>query len=169
MGDQPRFRPDEILEALERRHVGYVLIGGLAAAVRGSPYPTGDVDITPAPDRENLGRLAAALEDLGAKLRVEGHDPVAWPLDERSFDQGTTWTFVTDAGHLDVCLRPDGTGGYPDLRRGATEEPLTETLTIAVASLADVIRSKEAANRDSDRRMLPALRLVLERTEPPPR
>ncbi len=168
MPERPRFRPDEILEALERHDVSYVLIGGLAAAVRGSPYPTGDVDITPATDKRNLGRLAAALDELGAKLRVEGHEPVAWPLDERSFDQGTTWTFVTMAGYLDVCLRPDGTGGYPDLRRDATEEPLTETLTIAVASLADVIRSKEAANRDRDRRVLPALRLLLERTDPPP-
>ena len=89
-----------------------------------------------------------------------------WPLDERSFDQGTTWTFVTEAGFPDVVLRPDGTGGYADLRREATEEPLTAKVTVRVAALADVIRSKEAANRDRDRRVLPALRLVLERNEP---
>jgi hypothetical protein len=161
------FRPEEILEALERHAVEYVLIGGLAAAVRGSPYPTGVVDITPATDRANLGRLADALRELGARLRVEGREePVDWPLDERSFDQGTTWTFVTDAGFLDVCLRPDGTGGFPDLRRDATAEPLTGTVTVLVSSLADVIRSKQAANRDRDRQVLPALRLLLEREEP---
>ena len=168
MPERLPFRPEEILEALQRHEVEYVLIGGLAAAVRGSPYPTADVDITPAADRENLGRLAAALTELGAKLRVEGYEPVEWPLDDRSFDQGTTWTFVTDAGFLDVCLRPDGTVGYPDLRRDATEEPLTDSVTVVVAALADVIRSKQAANRDRDRHVLPALRTLLERGGTPP-
>ena len=159
------FRPEEILTALERHDVRYVLIGGLAATLRGSPYPTGDVDITPASDRANLGRLAAALRELGAKLRVEGREePLDWPLDERSFDQGTTWTFTTRCGFVDVCMRPDGTQGFADLRRDASAEPLTETLTVWVASLADVIRSKEAAGRDKDLRVLPALRLVQERS-----
>ena len=159
------FRPEEILATLERHEVRYVLIGGLAATLRGSPYPTVDVDITPAADRPNLGRLAAALRELDAKLRVEGRpEPVEWPLDERSFDQGTTWTFTTSFGSLDVCLRPDGTQGFADLRRGASAEPLTETLTVWVASLDDVIRSKEASGRDKDLRVLPALRLVRDRS-----
>ena len=158
------FRPEEILAALERHKVSYVLIGGLAATLRGSPYPTGDVDITPASDRANLGRLAAALLQLEAKLRVEGRaEPLDWPLDERSFDQGTTWTFTTPCGFVDVCMRPDGTQGFADLQRDASAEPLTDTLTVRVASLADVIRSKEAARRDKDLRVLPALRLVQER------
>lgn len=161
----PPFRPEEILAALARHEVRYVLIGGLAATLRGSPYPTADVDITPASDRPNLGRLAAALRDLGAKLRIEGHqEPVEWPLDERSFDQGTTWTFTTRFGFVDVCIRPDGTQGFADLRRDASAEQLTDTLTVWVASLADVIRSKEAAGRDKDLRALPALRLARERS-----
>lgn len=161
---EPAFRPEEMFAALERHDVRYVLVGGLAATLRGSPYPTGDVDITPASDRANLGRLARALRELGAKLRVEGRDePLDWPLDERSFDLGTTWPFATRCGFLDVCMRPDGTQGFADLRRDASAEPLSETLTVWVASLADVIRSKEAAGRDKDLRILPALRLVQER------
>lgn len=165
MPDAVRFRPDALLAVLERHEVDYVVIGGLAATIHGSPYPTADVDVTPATDRENLGRLAAALRELGAKLRVEGHlEPVDWPLDERSFDQGTTWTFVTDVGFLDVCLRPDGTAGYADLARDATRIGLTDTLTVSVASLADVIRSKEAARRERDLQVLPALRRILDRS-----
>jgi hypothetical protein len=37
--------------------------------------------------------------------------------------------------------------------------------TVAVASLADVIRSKEAANRPKDQVALPTLRLLLRRLE----
>jgi hypothetical protein len=117
------YRPDEILEVLERHHVRYVVIGGLAAELRGSPYVTRDVDVTPARTRENFTKLAAALRELDAKLRIPDRDEsVAVPLDELSFEQGTTWTFVTKHGVLDMALRPDGTRGYDDLRRSATRE-----------------------------------------------
>jgi hypothetical protein len=158
------YRPDELLEVLERHGVLYVVIGGLAAELRGSPYVTRDVDVTPARTRENFVKLAAALRELDAKLRVPGLDqPLDVPLDERSFDQGTTWTYVTKHGYLDVALLPDGTKGYDDLRRAATRERLTDSVTVSVAALSDVIRSKEAAGREKDRAVLPVLRQVLER------
>jgi hypothetical protein len=159
------YQPVELLEALERHGVRYVVIGGLAAELRGSPYVTRDVDVTPARDRANLGRLANALRELNAKLRLPNAGAtVEIPLNEHSFDWGTTWTFVTDHGYLDVALLPDGTRGYDDLRRGATRELITDTLQVEVASLADVIRSKEAAGREKDRAVLPILRQVLERS-----
>jgi hypothetical protein len=120
---------------------------------------------TPARTRENFVRLASAQRELEAKLRDPDMDePLDVPLDERSFEQGTTWTYVTKHGYLDVAPLPDGTRGYDDLRRSATREQLTDTVTISVASLADVIRSKEAAGREKDRAVLPLLRQVLERS-----
>ena len=165
MAEPVPYSPDKILEVLERHHVRYVVIGGLAAEIRGSPYITRDVDVTPARNRENFVKLAAALNELEAKLRVPDLDyPLEVLLDERSFDQCTTWTYVTNHGDLDVALLPDGTRGYDDLRRAATRELLTDSLEVSVASLADVIRSKEAAGREKDRAVLPALRQVLERS-----
>jgi hypothetical protein len=155
-----------MLEVLERHRVLYIVIGGFAAELRGSPYVTRDVDVTPARTRENLGRLAEALRELDAKLRVPDSDyPLPIALDDRTFDQGTTWTFATKFGFLDIALLPDGTGGYDDLKRSATVERITDTLAISVASLADVIRSKEAAGREKDRAVLPILRQVLERSQ----
>lgn len=166
MTDPVPYRPDQILEVLERFDVSYVVIGGLAAEIHGSPYITRDVDVTPARNRENFSKLAAALRELDAKLRVPGlEEPIGIPLDERSFEQGTTWTYVTKHGDLDVALLPDGTLGYEDLRRHATRERLTDNLEVSVAALSDVIRSKEAAGREKDRAVLPALRQVLERSQ----
>jgi hypothetical protein len=159
------YRPDKLLEVLERHGVQYVVIGGLAAELRGSPYATRDVNVTPSRERANLGRLADALRELDAKLRVSGVEgPFEFPLDQHSFDWGTTWTFVTTHGFLDIALLPDGTRGYDDLRRGASRERITDALEVSVASLADVIRSKEAAGREKDRAVLPVLRQVLERS-----
>jgi hypothetical protein len=159
------YRPGELLEVLERHEVRYIVIGGLAAELRGSPYITRDVDVTPSRDRANLGRLAGALRELNAQLRVVGVDgPVEFQLDQHSFDWGTT-TFVTDHGYLDIALLPDGTQGYEDLCRNATRERITGSLDVQVASLADVIRSKEAAGREKDRAVLPVLRQVLERSQ----
>lgn len=165
MADPVPYDPTHILEVLERHDVRYVVIGGLAAELRGSPYITRDVDVTPARSRDNFVKLAAALRELEAKLRVPDLQyPIEVPLDERSFDQGTTWTYVTKCGFLDIALLPHGTRGYEDLNRGATRERLTDALEVSVAALADVIRSKEAAGREKDRAVLPLLRRVLERS-----
>jgi hypothetical protein len=165
MTDPVPYEPGEMLEAFERHEVRYVVIGGLAAEIHGSPYATRDVDVTPARDRENLGKLASALRELEAMLRVPGLDyPIEIPLDEYSFERGTTWTFLTKHGHLDIALLPDGTRGYDDLRRAATRVQVSDDLDVPVASLADVIRSKEAAGREKDRAVLPMLRRVLERS-----
>jgi hypothetical protein len=142
--------------------VRYVVIGGFAAQIHGSPYATRDVDVTPERTRENFARLSTALRELGAQLRVSDLDyPVEISLDERTFDQGTTWTFITAAGPLDIALLPDGTTGYSDLTRHASRQAVSDTLTISVASLGDVIRSKEAAGREKDRAVLPILRRLL--------
>jgi hypothetical protein len=74
------------------------------------------------------------------------------------------WTLTTSAGDLDLCFTPAGTRGYDDLRREASRERLDKRLTVTVASLRDVIRSKEAAGRDKDLAQLSILRRTLELT-----
>lgn len=163
MSDQPQpIDPLGVLEVLERHRVQYVLIGGVAANVHGYPLPTEDVDITPATDARNLRRLADALAELRARLRTGRGSSVDFPIDPKMLATAEIWRLRTKHGDLDIVLRPDGTAGYADLRRDAAPERLGESLTVQVASLADVIRSKEAANRAKDQAALPALRQTLE-------
>lgn len=68
---------------------------------------------------------------------------------------------TTKFGDLDLSFIPSGTSGFADLRQHAVLMSLMGR-PVAVASLADVIRSKEAANRPKDQIVLPALRLLLE-------
>jgi hypothetical protein len=66
-GNRP---PDvsRLLEALNRSGVRYILIGSAAAQLYGTEAQPGDLDITPALDRENLARLASLLLEIEAML-----------------------------------------------------------------------------------------------------
>jgi hypothetical protein len=156
--------PLEILRTLERHGVRYVLIGAAAARVAGAPVVTEDIDITPASDEGNLDALAGALRELDARLRSAG-DPAGVPftLAGRTLLGAELWTLTTRAGDLHICFVPSGTRGYDDIRREASLERLGRGLTVLVASLRDVIRSKEAAGRAKDLAQLPLLRQTLER------
>lgn len=102
------------------------------------------------------------LRELNARLRTQS-EPGG--LRRFAFDPGSlaaaqTWNLTTDAGDLDVTFQPAGTRGYADLRHDAAPvQPYG--VTVRVASLTDVIRSKQAANRPKDQRVLPTLREIL--------
>jgi len=156
------FDPEAILATLERHGVAYVLIGGLAATLYGSPHVTTDVDITPDAEPENLARLAAALIDLDARLRVENEPKgVSFDRSAEALAGADVWNLQTRHGALDLTITPAGTSGYDDLRRDAVVLEIRGT-QVVVASLGDIIRSKEAAGREKDRLTLPTLRRILE-------
>ena len=115
-----------MLAALDEHRVQYVAIGGFAVELHDVAVPpTRDVDITPARTGANLRRLAAALEELGARFRVADGPArgVAIPggITAEWISGMVTLSLITDAGPLNVSLVPDGTGGYEDLAASRVE------------------------------------------------
>jgi hypothetical protein len=55
----------EFIELLNSHAVEYLIVGGHAVAFHGYPRLTIDLDFFVRPDRENAGRLLAALDDFG--------------------------------------------------------------------------------------------------------
>jgi hypothetical protein len=144
-----RFDPLEILRVLDRHGVGFVLIGGIAARLHGSPSVTVDLDICYDRSPDNLERLAAALVELGAKLRGVD-DEVPFLLDARTLRAGSNFTFNTTAGPFDVLGSPAGTAGYDELAANAEQVDIGGVVA-PVADLDDLIRMKLAAGRPKDR------------------
>src|SRR4029453_11420224 len=157
------FRPQEILRVLDRHGVRYVLVGGLAAVLHGATHVTTDVDVVPEDAQANLERLSEALRELHARIRTTG-ETHGIPFDRsgESLSRVRVWNLQTAMGDLDITFQPSGTRGYDDLRRDVVTMEI-RGVEVPVASLADVVRSKEAAGRARDRAVLPALRELLAR------
>ena len=126
-----QFDPIRAFQTLNRQGVRYIVIGGFAGKLMGSTLLTVDVDVCYARDRENLERMAAALKELHATLRGARQD-LPFRLDAQTLRNGDSFTFVTDAGDLDILGTPSGSGGYEALARNATE------LDIGLTSSASV-------------------------------
>jgi predicted nucleotidyltransferase len=162
----PDLQLERILDVLRRHDVAFVLIGGTATVYHGSPFLTYDVDITPQRERANLDRLSAALTELDAKVRTSSEDEgLPFSHSGESLDAAGVWNLTTPFGDLDISFVPNGTSGYDDLNSDA-EAATIDGVEVRVASLADIIRSKQAANRPKDQRVLPTLREILASRNP---
>ncbi len=152
------FDPVAICSILTEEQVDYVVVGGLAAVILGSPLPTEDIDVVPSRDRDNLQRLSRALVRMNAKIRTEG-DPVPAKFDAQFLAQMTHIVhLVTDFGVLDLTFSPAGPQSeYRQWETRASSEEIADGLVVRVASLDDIIESKRAANREKDLRALPYL------------
>ena len=152
-----------VLQVLIRREVQFVLIGGLAARLHGSPTVTVDVDICPARDTDNLERLAGALRAMDAQLRSV-NETVPFTLDAETLERTTNLTLMTSRGALDLLGEPAGTAGYRELAANAITLDV-EGLPLKVASLDDLMRMKEASGRPKDRIELEVLGALRDEVE----
>lgn len=148
MSSPAAFDPLRVLKELHGAGVDFVVIGGVAARLHGSPTVTRDIDICYARDEASVGRLAALLKRLRARPRgVE--DDVPLVLDARTLLAGQNFTFATAAGDLDVIARPAGVEGFAELAATAVPMKLGD-FRVKVASVDALIRMKTASGRAKD-------------------
>jgi hypothetical protein len=161
--------PERLIRILAKHRVNFVLIGTLAARLQGFPRLTADADITPARDGQNLNRLASALRELDARVFTEAvPEGLRFDCSAEALSRAEMWNLVTTAGRLDLAFTPSGTAGYDDLIKGAVRFEVYGT-ELLVASLEDIVRSKEAAGRPQDRQDVAVLREMLRRGGMPER
>lgn len=152
--EQPALDASALLTALDRHQVDCVLIGGMAVQAYGHVRTTVDLDVIAAWTPENMRRLAAGLDELGARLRGVDADLLGIDLtDPRQLYDGGNFLMRTRHGDLDV-FAVDQTAGapssYEQLRqRAVAVEVLGARILIAHAE--DLIRMKTAASSFRDR------------------
>jgi hypothetical protein len=142
---------------LREVHVVGVVVGNVAAILNDAPMLTRDVDVFVG-DRPRVRKKMDALAKALAGAAPQ-------PILEKPGGRGRPGTYdgvriTTAVVPVDVLFRIAGEVTLDDIRARAKifdfggEE-------LAVASLEDVIRSKEAADRKKDRAVLPILRDTL--------
>jgi hypothetical protein len=165
----PRLDPAALLATFAHHRVEFVAVGGFAALLHGAERATKDIDLCVAWLPANLHRVAAALRDLDARLKVGTYIEV--PIDAELLSRMEVATWRTRSGDVDVLLGIPRNARwelirYEELRdRGELIE--LGGVQIAIASLDDIIRSKEIADRPSDRQALPELRQLRDRSDRP--
>lgn len=92
----------ELLRALARHGVEFVVVGGVAAQVHGWRGATVDLDIAVSTEDSNVERLNLALASVGAGSGTVGAFGTA---------------FATNYGRLEIVRRAHGIGHYADWLR----------------------------------------------------
>jgi len=142
------FALTRLLHRLVRAQVDFVVIGGVAVVVQGSPRFTKDLDISYATDDENLQRLGALLVELDTRLRQIDED-VPFVPDAQTLRKTQMLTLTTRDGDVDLLAHPPGSPGYASLKRKASRIELDGD-TVLIASIDDLIAMKTASGRPQD-------------------
>ncbi len=157
------FDPLTLLRILREHDVDFVVIGGFAGNILGSPLVTTDLDVCHARDIRNLERLAAALRELHAELRG-APSGLPFQLDVKTLANQLNFAFDTDAGPLDLLGEPAGVSGYKTLVANAEVVDI-DGVDVLICAIDDLIRMKRAAGRMKDIGALPTLEALREEIE----
>jgi len=126
--------------------------------VHGSDYVTTHIDFAYRRTRKNAERIASALAPMNP--RPEGWSPaLPFVWDGSTIYNSSVLTLSTDSGSVDLLGEVAGIDSYADLEADATEVNLFGRL-VKIASIDDLIKMKEAANRTKDKLHLLELRAI---------
>jgi hypothetical protein len=155
-----------VLSALSEAGVPFVVVGGVAVNLQGVPRFTADLDLAVALEGSVLAVASRVLHGLGLRNRLPvGEDELARPgavrewIDERNL---RAFTFVDPADPLrEVDLVLDSPVPFEEMLRTA-DRLSSGSLTLAVASIAVLIRMKSGTGRAQDASDVEALRRLQE-------
>jgi hypothetical protein len=161
----PNPAPDflTILEELASQSVDFIVIGGIGAALQGSPVTTLGLDLAHSREAENVKRLLAALRALEAFYREQPAKRLT-PSAANLAGPGHH-LLMTRAGPLDLLGVVVGGRSYEELIGHAVSIQLAPGKSIRVLDLPTLILLKEELGREKDLAMLPVLRRTLQEQE----
>jgi hypothetical protein len=158
----PRFL--EILKALTRHRVDFIVVGGVSAVLHGAPVATFDLDVVHARNRENIARLLSALAELEGVYRAQPERPLR--PDVSHLTGPCHQLLLTKFGPLDVLRMIGKSRTWEDLRPHSRTMEIEPGVVVSVLDLETLIAVKEELGFPKDTAVLPVLRQALkERSE----
>lgn len=151
---------ERLLDTLTKGGVEFILIGGVAGNVHGSARVTYDLDVVYSRSRENIGRIARALQPYSPYLRGAPRG-LPFVFDERTIRNGLNFTLSTSLGDFDLLGEVAGGGTYDQLHPHSQLVQEGE-LSFACVTLERLIQLKRAAGRPKDLEAIAELQAILE-------
>jgi hypothetical protein len=153
----PRFL--EILKALTRHRVDFIVVGGVSAVLHGAPVTTFDLDVVHARNPENIVPLLSALEELDAVYRAQPERRLR-PGESHLTSPGHQ-LLLTKSGPLDVFGMTGKSRTWEDLRGHTRAMEIEPGVVVCVLDLETLIAVKEELGFPKDTAVLPVLRQAL--------
>ena len=155
---------ERVLQLLNEHDIRYVVVGGIAVILHGSPRLTADLDIIVDLEPLNARRAIEVLQRAGFVGEI--------PIDVRHFaDESIRRTWITEKNMKALSLH-DGQSP-PTVIDILAESPITfedlyqrakvvslESMTLRIASIPDLIALKRVAGRPEDLRDIEELEKI---------
>lgn len=148
----------EILEELLKAGIDFILVGGLAAVIQGSPVTTMDVDIVHNQSPENVAKLLAFLTSVDAIYR-RLDDKLIKPKECDLSGKGHA-LFTTRLGPLDVLAVIEEGKSYDELLDHTVEIDF-RGYPLRVLDLKMLVQLKRTSRDPKDKQRLPVLKETL--------
>ena len=148
-----------ILRSLCERDIQFVLVGGLAAVLKGAPIQTYDVDLVYSREPANIERLLNFLREIDAVFRIQPERHLRPTISHLA--AGGHLNLLTSLGPLDLLGTIGEELSYSDLLPLSDEMAISEGIRVRVLNLESLISIKEQLGSEKDVAVLPILRQTL--------
>jgi len=151
----------DLISTLTKHEVDFIIVGGMAAILRGTPVNTFDLDVVYERSPANIERLLLALDELDAIIR---DDPRRLRLNKSHLESPGHKLMETNQGPLDLLGTVEETTGFPELVADSDWVDLG-VARARVVTLERLIQIKQQLTRPKDQAMLPLLLATLDETK----
>lgn len=142
----------EVIDALEKEGVDYILIGGFAMVLYGMPRATQDLDIFIKNREENVEKLRTALFQLFG-------DKSAFEITQLELNEYSVMRYGTDRGfYIDILSKLGDAFFFEDLKY---EETVIDGHAVKIATIETLYKLKEKTLRAIDKTDLFFLEQIL--------
>jgi predicted nucleotidyltransferase len=153
----------DLIATLCRHNVEFIIVGGMAAILRGTPVHTFDLDVVYDRSPENIDRLLSALTALDAVAR---DDPRKLRLGRAPLESAGHKLLQTNQGPLDLLGTIEENTAFADLLDDSDWMEVSGN-RVRVLRLERLIEVKEKLGRPKDQAVLAVLRATLEESRRP--
>jgi hypothetical protein len=144
-----------LLVGLVEADAKFVVVGGVAGGVHGSPFATNDLDVCYDARHANVARVVKVLKPWSVYPRGWDEE-LPFTLDARTFRDTPVLTLRTSHGVLDLLDRVQGVGTYDDALM-SSEEFIAFGVRFRALTLDGLIRARRASSRPKDLAQIPTL------------